>query len=338
MSKKWLMAGIAAFLVGWAGAVSAQGARPLSVIVFGGGMNWPLWVAESEGVFARNDLAVKVTVTPNSVFQISGLAEGKFDIATSTFDNVVAYQEGQGEAPLTAPPDFFAFMGGGSGGVRLMASPDVKTVADLKGKTLAVDAVATGYALALRKFLQMAGLTENDYAFERVGGTPFRLEALTQNRFPATILTAPTDLTAEARGYKRLANAVDALGPYQQMTGMTTRAWAKQNEEKLIAFIRSYKFATDWLYNPANKAKALEIYLKNQPAATPAQAEAAYAELLDGKEGIQRDARLDPAGMRTVIKLRAEFGQPKKELGEPAKYIDERYYNDAVRRMGLFGG
>src|SRR5882724_5208464 len=89
MDKKWLVAGLAAICMGWAGAAAAQSARPLSVIVFGGGMNWPLWVAESEGVFARNDLAVKVTVTPNSVFQISGLAEGKFDIATSTFDNVV---------------------------------------------------------------------------------------------------------------------------------------------------------------------------------------------------------------------------------------------------------
>jgi ABC-type nitrate/sulfonate/bicarbonate transport system substrate-binding protein len=279
-----------------------------------------------------------VTATPNSVFQINGLAEGRFDIATSTFDNVVAYQEGQGEAPLKGPADFFAFMGGGSGGVRLMASPDVKSVADLKGKTLAVDAVATGYALALRKFLQMGGLAESDYTFERVGSTFARLEALTQNRVAGTILTSPIDLAAEAKGYKRLANAVDALGPYQQMSGMTTRAWAKQNEEKLISFIRSYKLAVDWLYDPANQAKALEIYVKNQPGSTPAGAQAAYSALLNGKEGIQREAKLDPAGMRTVLKLRSEFGQPKKELGEPSKYVDERYYNDAMRRMGLFGG
>jgi ABC-type nitrate/sulfonate/bicarbonate transport system substrate-binding protein len=288
-------------------------------------------------MFARNDLTVKVTATPNSVFQITGLSEGKFDIAITTFDNVVAYQEGQGEVPLARTPDFFAFMGAGSGGVRLLASPDIKSVADLKGKTLAVDAAATGYALALRKFLQQAGLAETDYSFERVGGTLSRLEALTQNRFPATIITAPLDLIAEAKGYKRLVNAVDALGPYQQLSGMASRAWARQNDEKLISFIRSYKLATDWLYDPANQAKALEIYAKHQPGSMPAQAQAAYGELLNGKEGIQPEAKLNINGVRTVLKLRSEFGQPKKALGEPSEYIDESYYSDAMRRMGLFG-
>jgi ABC-type nitrate/sulfonate/bicarbonate transport system substrate-binding protein len=333
-----MLAGVAAACLWLAGAAAAQSARPLAVIVFAGGMNWPLWVAEDQGMFARNDLAVKVTATPNSVFQITGLAQGKFDIAITTFDNVVAYQEGQGEVQLPGIPDFFAFMGGGSGGVRLMASPDIKAVADLRGKTLAVDAAATGYALALRKFLQQAGLAESDYRFERVGGTLSRLQALTQNRFPATIITAPLDLDAEAKGYKRLVNAVDALGPYQQMSGMASRAWARQNDEKLISFIRCYKLATDWLYDPANRDPALAIYAKYQPGSTPEQALAAYGALLGGKEGIQPEAKLNLAGVRTVLKLRAEFGQPKKEIGEPAKYIDERYYNDAIRRMGLFGG
>jgi len=333
-----LLAAIALCLGVAASGAYAQGARPLNLIVFGGGVNWPLWVAQDQGLFERNDLAVNLTTTPNSVFQITGMLEGKFDIAMTTFDNVVAYQEGQGEATLTRTPDFFAFMGGGIGGLRLMANPEIKSIADLKGKTLGVDAAATGYVLAMRKLLQQGGLGNDDYKFERIGSTVARVEALQQNKVAATMVNAPSDLGPLAKGYKPLADVGRDLGPYQQLCGMASRAWAKKNEEKLLSFIRSYKLAMDWLFNPENKAAALAIYQKHLPGVTPAQAEGAYGALLNGGDGLQREAKLSLPGVRKVIELRAEFGEPKKAVGEPAKYIDESYYNDAIRRMGLFGG
>ncbi|NJO37325.1 MAG: hypothetical protein HC871_06510 [Rhizobiales bacterium] len=53
----------------------------LKVIVFPGGGNWPLWVAQSLGLFARHGLNVDVVPTPNSTFQLTGLSKGDFDIA-----------------------------------------------------------------------------------------------------------------------------------------------------------------------------------------------------------------------------------------------------------------
>ena len=252
--RRHLLATLFASVVLGIGASSAhaQGARPLNLIVFGGGVNWPLWVAQDQGMFERNALAVNITTTPNSVFQITGMLEGKFDIAMTTFDNVVAYQEGQGEAALTGTPDFFAFMGGGIGGLRLMANPEIKSIADLKGKTLGVDAAATGYVLAMRKLLQQGGLGNDDYKFDRIGSTVARVEALQQNKVAATMVNAPSDLGPLARGYKPLADVGRDLGPYQQLSGMASRAWAKQNPQKLLSFIRSYKAAMDWLFNPEN--------------------------------------------------------------------------------------
>ena len=43
-----------------------------------------------------------LTPTPNSVFQLTNLIDGKFDIAMTAIDNVVAYNENQGEAPTVA--------------------------------------------------------------------------------------------------------------------------------------------------------------------------------------------------------------------------------------------
>jgi ABC-type nitrate/sulfonate/bicarbonate transport system substrate-binding protein len=107
-------------------SLAAAALLTLEVIVFPGGFNWPLWVGQEKGYFRAHGVEVRITPTPGSVFQIQGLVAGKFDIALSTFDNVVAYQEGQGEAELSTKPDLFAFMGGQVGAVRLVAQPEIR--------------------------------------------------------------------------------------------------------------------------------------------------------------------------------------------------------------------
>jgi ABC-type nitrate/sulfonate/bicarbonate transport system substrate-binding protein len=302
----------------------------LAVIVFPGGFNWPLWVGIEKGFFAQNGVEVTITPTPNSVYQMQNLAAGKFDIGFSTIDNVVAYTEGQGEAPLPQPPDFFAFMGGQTGAVRFVTQPDIKSYADLKGKSLAVDAATTGYAFVLRKLLQQGGLAESDYTLEKLGGTAQRAQALMENKTAGTILTSPLEIAPEAKGYRRLANATDVIGPYQAVLGVSRRGWAKDNEPALVGFIRGYVAALDWLGDPANRAEAVAIYRKNIPQASEDGANKAWDVLLAGPEGFQKKGKLDRAGIATVLKLRSEFGQPQKTLTDPGKYVDESYYNKAI--------
>jgi len=140
----------------------ALGATTLEVIVFPGGFNWPIWAAMEKGFFAREGIEIKLTPTPNSVFQLTNLIGGKFDIGMTAIDNIVAYQEGQGEAPVSGTPDLFAFMGGDNGFLRLSVVPEVKSFADLRGKELSVDAMTTGYAFVLRKMVQLGGLKEGE--------------------------------------------------------------------------------------------------------------------------------------------------------------------------------
>ncbi|HWT83423.1 MAG TPA: ABC transporter substrate-binding protein, partial [Candidatus Methylomirabilis sp.] len=186
--------------------VVAQSLRPLEVNVFAGGANWPLFVAQEKGLFAANGLAVKVTPTPNSVELIRGLMNGTFDIAMTTFDNVVAYQEGQGEVTLPSSPDLFAFMGGINSALRLIVNPEIKAYADLKGKTLGVDAVNTGYALGMYKLLAVHGLVPGDYQLARTGGTIFRVQALMQGKIDGTVVNSPLEIVPEAKGYRRLGD------------------------------------------------------------------------------------------------------------------------------------
>lgn len=313
------------------GAASAFAQRPLEVIVFAGGGNWPIFVAQDKGLFAANQLAVKVTATPNSVFQITGLMEGKFDIGMSTFDNVVAYAEGQGETPLSQPSDIIAFMGGLSSALRFVVNPEIRSYADLRGKLLGVDAASTGYALAMYKMLAMNGLSMQDYQLERVGGTAFRVQALMQGKVAGTMINSPLEILPESKGYRRLGDVLQTFGAYQAISGVVRRAWAEKNEDRLVPFIRSYVAAVDWLYDPANRAEAVAIYQKNIPNSSREAADQAWSVMLSGKEGFQRRAKIDPEGVRSVVQIRSEFGTPKKQLGDSSRYFDERWYEKALR-------
>src|SRR5207244_3763794 len=104
--------------------------RIVNVIVFPGGFNWPIWVAQEKALFAKNGLEVKITPTPSSVFQLTNLIDGKFDIAMTAIDNLIAYREGQGEAPRLGP-DLFAFMGCDNGFLRLVTVPEVGNYREL---------------------------------------------------------------------------------------------------------------------------------------------------------------------------------------------------------------
>lgn len=291
--------------------------QTLSVIVFPGGFNLPLWAAERQGFFEANGVRVLITPTPSSTFQIQGLAEGRFDIAMTAFDNVVAYQEGQGEAKIPDNPDFFAFMGSDNGFLSVIGGKDVRSLSDLKGRKLAVDALTTGYAFVLRELLSRSGVQESEVTFERMGGALPRFQELLKGTHSGTILVTPFDLMAMNQGHPQLARAVDAFGAYQGVVAATRRSWARENGKAMEGFVRAYRDGVAFLYENRDIAEALLV--ANVRAMTPALAKQALGVLLHPDSGFFRDVRLDPQGMRTVLELRSRFtGKP---LGDPGKYL-----------------
>ncbi len=305
--------------------------KTVNLIVFPGGFNWPIWVAQEKGLFAKNGLDVKVTPTPSSVFQLTNLIDGKFDIAMTAIDNLIAYREGQGEVPKPGP-DLFAFMGGDNGFLRLVTVPEVKSFGDLRGKTLSVDALTTGYAFVLLEILERNGLLKDrDYATAAAGGVLQRFQALMEKKHAGTLLLSPFEVQAEARGFNRLANAIDVLGRYQGLVGGARQAWAEQNRDAVIGYIRAFSDAVDWLYDTRNKEEAVAIFLKNLPSASAQAAETAYRVLLSPTDGFQKKAKIDVEGVKTVLALRSKYGQPRKSLSDPSPYYDPSFYDAAMR-------
>jgi ABC-type nitrate/sulfonate/bicarbonate transport system substrate-binding protein len=311
--------------------LAAPAADPVKVIVFPGGFNWPIWVAQEKGFFKDNTVAIELTPTPSSVFQLTGLIDGKFDIAITAIDNLIAYREGQGEEPRVGP-DLVAVMGCDHGFLKLVTVPEVASFADLRGKTVSVDARTTGYAFVLFELLDRNGLREPDYKVERAGGVLQRFQALMEKKHAGTLLLSPFEVQAEAKGFHTLAVALQVLGDYQGLVVGVRQSWAEANRDSLIGFIRAYVAAVDWLVDPANKTEALAIFAKNLPNVPKEGAEAAYRILLDPKEGFERHGAIDMQGVKRVLELRAKWAEPKKALGDGAKYYDGRFYDAAMRK------
>lgn len=335
---KWLLAAAASVLLGACttpppaqGAAPAPATKEVRVIVFPGGFNWPIWAGLSQGFFAREGLDVKTVNTPNSTFQLTGLAKGDFEIAMTAIDNIVAYREGQG-APGVDGSDLVAVMGADNGFLRLVSVPEVTSIAQLKGREVSVDALTTGYAFVLLEILERNGLVlGRDYTTPPAGGVLQRYEQLMEKKHAATLLLSPFEVLAKARGFNVLADASGAFGSYQGLVAGVRRSWAQQNPQLVTGYIRAYRKSLDWLYDPRNKDAALAIFQKNVPNSTPQSAATSYNVLLDPKNGFTRDARLSEAGTRTVLALREKYGKPAKKMQPPAAYYEPRYYEAASR-------
>lgn len=318
-------------VLGLASSALAQEPTTLKVIVFPGGANWPLWVAEDKGFLARERLRMEITLTPGSVFQLTNLIAGKFDIAMTAIDNLIAYNEGQGEVAVPGTPDLFAFMGGNHAFLSLATLPEIGGYADLRGKELAVDAVTTGFAFVLQEMLEANGLREGDYKLVPAGGTLQRWQALQKKQFAGTLLNTPFDLFATAAGFKLLGRGIDVLGRYEALVGGARRSWAQAHPDELVGFIRAYVASLGWLFDRANRGEAIELFRKRNPQASPEIVAQTYDIFFAPAGGVHPRAALDVEGTRTVLRLRSKYARPKKELTDPARYYDLVYYERAMR-------
>jgi ABC-type nitrate/sulfonate/bicarbonate transport system substrate-binding protein len=211
----------------------------------------------------------------------------------------------------------------------LVTVPEVKTYRDLKGRTLSVDAMTTGYAFVLFDLLKRNGLNQGDYKVEKAGGVLARWEALKAHKQDGTLVLTPFDILAKASGYNILQYAIDVYGHYQGLVGATRRSWARDNSSKLEAYIRGYLAGLDWLYDVRDKEEAITILHRHLPQISPEVATQSYAMLVNPK-GFTPNAELDLEGVRKVLELRSEYGKPKKQLTDPMKYYDPQYYQLAT--------
>jgi ABC-type nitrate/sulfonate/bicarbonate transport system substrate-binding protein len=305
-------------------AVASSGVRPSIALADGLGVGYfpgvsalPLLLGVRGGFFARERLDVVAVPVASSADLFARLDAGELGVAHTSMDNPIAYDAGLGD-PRVKRRDFCAFLGVDDGQLRLVARPGIAKLADLRGTTLAVDALATGFAFALRAMLATAAIGEGDAVLVSRGGTQQRAQGLLAGAFDATLLTPPFDLVANAAGFTTLARATDLLGPYQGIAVVARRMWLGANRDLALRYARAYRAA---LARAAGDRAGSIALLADALAVTPAIAAASYDAAFSPGVGIQRDATVDLEGVRTVLRLRARYAPPGAG-DDPAYYVD----------------
>jgi ABC-type nitrate/sulfonate/bicarbonate transport system substrate-binding protein len=305
-------------------------ATNLRVIAFPGAPNLPIFAAIELGFFGEFGVNVDLTTTPSSVFQFEKFSQGEFDIAMTAYDNIVAYSEGQGAVEVPDDFDVRVIMGATQIALAFVTAPDVKQYSDLKGKTLALDALATGFAFVLYEMLKDGGLTTDDYTPVPVGATPNRWNSVREGKHAGTLTIEPFTSIARAQGFNVLDTSSRLYPNYQGGVVGARKSWAHANADAVRGYIRGYLKGLEWTLDPANYDAASQLLLKNMPEIKPGVVGAVMKSLLSPESGLTPKGAILREGMETVLALRSKHGEAGVELTDVDQYLDLSFYDEVV--------
>ncbi|MDP3702040.1 MAG: ABC transporter substrate-binding protein [Hylemonella sp.] len=301
--------------------------QTLRVNIFNTSSNLTLLAAQEAGCFARRGLTLEIQHTPNSDAQRSGLAEGRFEIAHAAVDNAVAMVE--------AGQDVVIVLGGDAGMNEFMVRSEIQTIADLRGKVLAVDAPNTAFALVAKKILKNHGLLESrDYSVRLAGGTGPRAAAMVADpQLAAAMINPPFSFTVRQQGLKSLGNQYTLLGPYQATGAFVLRSWARDHADLLQDYLTAYIEGQRLVMDPVNRNQMIELLARSFKLDSAA-ASGTYEALLTPGAGLAPDARFNAEGFQAVLAIRAEMeGMWGGTPPAPARFIDLSYAERATLKI-----
>lgn len=292
-------------------------ARSIRLAVISEGLNsWPLYVAQAQRLFEREDINVETTLTGSSVRQLAQLTRGDFDIGIQQSDHIVRGVE--------SGSDLFVFMAyAHAPELSLVVAPAINSYADLRGRDIAVDGARTGYALLLRKLLADKGLQDGAYTLREIGGSKERFDSLRSGATFASFLNPPFDRNLFAAGFKSLGTTGEYFPTYPGSIAAARRRWAQQNERLLIGFICAVNAAYAWLIDVRNQEEAVRILTARLNIEAKA-ATAAYDKFVSLPQ-----PSITPEGLAQVIDVAWEAEGYNGAKGAPEKYMDLSFLKKA---------
>ncbi len=286
----------------------------IGLITFGEGA--PVALARAGGLMEAQGLEVEVTRTPSSTEQMRGLIEGRWEIASTAFDNVLAWSEREG-------PEVVAISRAGAAAeLPVYVRPEIQTWDDLRGKALAVDAVDTAYGLVLRRILQEHGLElDRDFTFVPAGATGYRLESMEKRETFGGVLNAPWNARAEEAGMWCIARHSDIVPGYPGGVYAVSRPWGETNRGTVVGFLRALVEAVRWADDPSRQSSAATLVAGANNVSEEQAAQSLRA--------IPRPLRPEPETFAIPLDIRLRFGLTPPHGPDIAAYLDHSYLEEA---------
>ena len=194
------------------GAVGAASAAP-----------WALYIGMDEGFFAARGIEIDLVYGPSVGTLIQQLTAGSLDIANSAglVDPIFAVEHGAALAVIRiegqVPP------------YALLADAKIKTIPELRGKTISIDETTGITRTYLERMLEPAGLKRGDYDLIYQGATSARFAALQSGSAQAAMLNPPASFAGIAR-----ATPISAMSSITPRTCRSpARSWRRPGPTRI---------------------------------------------------------------------------------------------------------
>ena len=294
---------------------NAAGANGLSSL--------PLTVAQRKGFFRREGLDLVVVPIQGGTDRIvAALDKGEIDAGKNAtpymIQAVLAGSDAVAIMSQTANPIY-----------SLIVRPEIKSFADLKGKTLGLSTPGDTITLSTLRLLALKGIKPADFTAKAVVGTGARFACLTSGACAAVPMGQPDDLDAIKQGFPRLGFADEAGADLIFNVDMARRAWGEKNKDTLVRFVRAMASAYTFLNDAKNRDEAVRILVETGglPEDVARQIFAPYLEA--DKHVLPRRGEIDLAAFNRVVTLMADTGVIPKPAASAERFVDLQYLKAA---------
>jgi ABC-type nitrate/sulfonate/bicarbonate transport system substrate-binding protein len=286
----------------------------------------PVALAEREGLFRREglDFRIVIPIPGGADRMIAALHDDTVDLThVATPFLVRAALAGSDAVAIAAEFNDPIYS--------LVARPEIRRIADLKGRVVALADPGGSITYSVRKLLALHGVREADVQVKTIDGTPARLSCLRNAGCDAVPLGQPQDLVAQAEGYRLLGLSNDAVPPHLYTVTAARRSWAAANPDLVVRYVRALSAAFATIHDPTKRGSVVAAIV-DITGASPAIAEQVL-ELYSqpGRKVLPSRGEIDLKGLERVIAFMAEAGQLKGPLPGVDRFVDLTY----LRRAGI---
>jgi NitT/TauT family transport system substrate-binding protein len=313
----------AAILAGTSGAPSGAAETIRLAVQKTGTLAWELAVIRAHGLDSKADLTIQVSELASPEAGKVALRSGGADVIVSDW-LWVSRERGLG-AKLTFYPYSSAL-----GAVMVPNSSSIRTLADLRGRKLAVAGGPIDKSwLLLRASMKQDGIDLKSEAAIAYGAPPLLAAKTLSGEMDATLNFWNFSAALEAKGFRRLAGVEDLL-PKLGANGRTAmvgyvfdEAWASANRSVVARFLTMTREAKEIL------ATSDAEWEKIAPLTGAADAATLRAYRDRYREGIPRRPIADEeADARILYRVLAAIGG--QELVGPAQELDSGTFYRAI--------
>lgn len=284
----------------------------------------PISVAQRAGLFQREGLNVEVIVPVpgGSDKMITALNDNWIDVThIATPFLIRAAMAGSDAVAIDAEFENPLYS--------LIAKPQIKTFADLRGKLVALANEQGSITISMRKLLAQHGLDRESYGVRTQEGTPQRQYCLFHSDCDAAVLGQPQDLQAIAQGYSLLGRSDEAVPDYLYTVTAVRRSWADTHKETIERFVRAMDAAFQFMRDPANRERVIRIIAETTGCSDAIAAQTLNLFFAPGRDVLPRRGEINLKALQQVIAMMGEAGLLKPPLPPAQRFVDLRYLQAA---------